>query len=128
MIPEEHKDSIISSGLEFMSSITACYGAEKGMELWDTIASTLGKDVKGEIFFAMINGHYTAKIRVSGTVVDRIASIKTIRTYSGLGLKEAKDLSDEMQSGKAIVLKLTAPSLRAEAIREFSRLGHTLTR
>ena len=127
MIPEDHKDAIISSGIEFMSSITACYGAEKGMELWDTIASTLGKDVKGAIFFAMINGRYTAKIRVSGTVVDRIASIKTIRTYSGLGLKEAKDLSDEMQSGKSIVLNLTAPSLRAEAIRELSRLGHLLT-
>jgi hypothetical protein len=127
MIPEEHKDSIITSGVEFISSITACYGADKGMELWDTIASTLGNDVKGAIFFAMINGQHTAKIRVSGSVVDRIASIKTIRTYTGLGLKEAKDLSDEMQSGKAIVLKLSAPSFRSEAIRELSRLGHVLT-
>jgi hypothetical protein len=127
MIPEEHKDSIISSGLEFMSSITACYGADKGMELWDTIASTLGNDVKGAIFFAMINGQHTARIRVSGTVTDRISSIKTIRVYTGLGLKEAKDLSDEIQSGKTIVLKLTSPSLRGEAIREFSRLGHLLT-
>ena len=58
----------------------------------------------------------------------KVEVIKVVRAATGLGLKEAKDLSDEMQSGKAIVLKLTAPSLRAEAIREFSRLGHTLTR
>jgi hypothetical protein len=125
MIPVEHKDSIISSGLEFMRSITECYGADRGMELWDTIASALGNDVKGEIFFAMINGEYTSKLRVTGMVNDRIASIKTIRTYTGLGLKEAKDLSDEMQSGRPILIKLTSASLRTEAIRELCRLGHT---
>lgn len=124
MIPQDHKESIISSGLEFMRSITECYGVDKGMKLWDDIASTLGNDVKGEIFFAMISGEYTTKIRVSGTVHDRIASIKTIRTYTGLGLKEAKDLSDEMQSGKVILLKLTDPKLRTSAIRDFRSVGH----
>ena len=108
-----------------MRSITECYGADRGMELWDTIASALGNDVKGEIFFAMINGEYTSKLRVTGMVNDRIASIKTIRTYTGLGLKEAKDLSDEMQSGRPILIKLTSASLRTEAIRELCRLGHT---
>jgi hypothetical protein len=125
MIPVEHKDAIISSGLDFMRSITECYGAERGMELWDTIASTLGKDVKGEIFFAMMGGEYVAKLRVSGVAVDRIFSIKTIRTYTGLGLKEAKDLSDEMQNGKTVVLKLTSHKLRNEAVRELTRAGHT---
>ena len=98
MIPAEHKETIISAGIEFMRSITECYGNEKGMKLWDDIASTLGNEIKGEIFFAMISGEYTTKLKVSGTVNDRIASIKAIRAYTGLGLKEAKDLWDKCKS------------------------------
>ena len=107
-----------------MRSITECYGSEKGMELWTSIADTLGKEVKGEIFFAMVSGEYTTKIKVSGTVADRIASIKTIRTFTGLGLKEAKDISDEMQSGKVVYLKILDPKFRMNAIRELRSVGH----
>lgn len=124
MIPLDHKEPIISAGLEFMRSITECYGTEKGMKLWDSIADTLGNGVKGEIFFAMVTGEYTSKLRVGGVVADRIASIKTIRTYTGLGLKEAKDLSDEMQSGKTVLLKLQEPTMRNHAIRELRAVGH----
>jgi len=94
------------------------------MELWDTIATALGKDVKGEIFFAMVTGEYTSKLRLGGTVADRIASIKAIRTYTGLGLKEAKDLSDLMQSGQTILLTLREPVMRSKAIHEFRSVGH----
>ena len=40
-IIEAHKEAIICNGLSFMRSVTECYGAEKGMELWDQIATTL---------------------------------------------------------------------------------------
>jgi hypothetical protein len=124
MIPTDHKEPIISAGLEFMRSITDCYGSEKGMQLWDSIATALGKDVKGEIFFAMVTGEYTSKLRLGGNVPDRIASIKAIRTYTGLGLKEAKDLSDIMQSGQSILLTLREPVMRSKAINEFRSIGH----
>jgi len=78
-IPVEHKEPIICAGMEFMRSITECYGSEEGMKLWDAIASTLDPSVKGEIFFAMISGQYTTAIRVGGAVSDRVASIKAIR-------------------------------------------------
>lgn len=123
-IPSEHKEAIIGSGLEFMRSITNCYGSEEGMKLWEAIASTLDSSVKGEIFFAMITGDYNSNLRVSGTVNDRVRSIKTIRTYTGLGLKEAKDLSDEIQSGKTVVLKLARPEDRTHAIFDLRSCGH----
>ena len=123
-IPVEHKEAIIGSGLEFMRSITNCYGSEEGMKLWEAIASTLDSSVKGEIFFAMITGDYNSNLRVSGTVNDRVRSIKTIRTYTGLGLKEAKDLSDEIQSGKTVVLKLARPEDRTHAIFDLRSCGH----
>ena len=71
-IPVEHKEAIVGSGLEFMRSITSCYGSEEGMKLWEVIAGTLDPSVKGEIFFAMITGEYNSNLRVSGSVNDRV--------------------------------------------------------
>ena len=95
MIPEDHKSAVISTGLHFMRSITEAYGADEGLKLWDTIASTLDPDVKGEIFFAMLTGTHNDTIVLRDiTTADRIACIKEIRTWTGYGLKEAKDTVD----------------------------------
>ena len=97
MIPIEHKDEVISTGISFLRSITLAYGQEVGLELWDTIADTLDKDVKGQIFFSMLTGESGSCITIRDydrTNVQRVAIILTIREVTGLGLKEAKDLAD----------------------------------
>lgn len=100
MIPEDHKTAIITNGLHFMRSITEAYGNEQGLELWEQIASVLGPDVKGQIFFAMITGTYNDRIYLKGInsnhVSNAVACIKEIRNWSGLGLKEAKDMYDRL--------------------------------
>lgn len=102
MIPEEHKTAIVSNGLHFMRSITEAYGAEKGMELWETITNTLDPDVKGQIFFAMITGTYNDRVHLKGlgdaAVHNAVSCIKEIRTWSGLGLKESKDMYDRLRN------------------------------
>ena len=65
MIPAEHKEDIIQSGINFMRVITEAYGTDEGMKLWDTIATTLDPDVKGQIFFAMLTGDYNGIINVA---------------------------------------------------------------
>ena len=97
MIPHEHKEEVIHTGIAFMRSITLAFGADAGMELWDTISSTLDPDVKGAIFFSMLTGESGNRITIrdyqrNGT--SKVAIIKAIRGCTGLGLKEAKDLSD----------------------------------
>lgn len=100
MIPEEHKSAIITNGMHFMRSITECYGAEKGMELWETIANTLDPEVKGQIFFAMITGTYNNRVHLKGLSTNNngVACIKEIRTWTGLGLKDSKDIYDRMRN------------------------------
>ncbi len=124
MIPAEHKGQIISAGMHFMRAITEAYGAEDGMRLWDTIASTLDPDVKGEIFFAMITGEYNDRIHVSKIGPDRVATIKAFRNVDKrrLGLKEAKDLSDLCQMGKVIVLEIE-PRNRVQIEKELLAIG-----
>ena len=99
MIPHEHKDEIISSGISFLRSITLAYGSETGMELWDTIATTLDPDIKGQIFFAMLTGESGSRITIrdydhAPQGGNKVAIIKAIREVTGLGLKDAKDQAD----------------------------------
>lgn len=124
MIPAEHKGQIISAGMHFMRAITEAYGVDDGMRLWDTIASTLDPDVKGEIFFAMITGDYNDRIHVRQIGHDRVAVIKAFRNHDKrrLGLKEAKDLSDLCQSGKVITLEIE-PKHRIQIERELMAIG-----
>lgn len=116
MIPTEYKGEIIQTGIQFMKSITEAYGAEEGMKLWDGIVSTLDPDIKAQVFFAMITGEYTTHIILPAQrTANRVGAIKAIRTVTGLGLKEAKDLSDEMEYKS---IKLTVePADRLQSIK-----------
>lgn len=124
MIPAEHKQEIIQSGINFMRVITTAYGTDEGMKLWDTIANTLDPDVKGSIFFAMLTGEYNDIISIHSYTngANRVTMIKAIRTVTGLGLKEAKDLSDYLQDGRSIQLKCD-PKNRANALHELRNAG-----
>lgn len=124
MIPAEFKEDIIQSGINFMRSITEAYGTDEGMKLWDTIAATLDPDVKGQIFFAMLTGDYNGVIKISSfqTSSDRVWRIKAIRAVTGMGLKEAKDLGDILDSGKTIQLKIN-PKKRTECLSELRNAG-----
>lgn len=124
MIPAEFKQDIIQSGINFMRSITEAYGTDEGMKLWDGIASVLDPDVKGQIFFAMLTGEFNGVITISSFQrgSNRIGMIKAIRVVSGLGLKEAKDLSDELGIGKTIKINCN-PKKRAEALAELRHAG-----
>jgi len=104
MIPIEHKQEIIQSGINFMRSITDAYGTDEGMKLWDSIASVLDPDVKGQIFFALLTGEYNGIVILTGhkAYADKISMIKAVRTVDTrrLTLKEAKDLCEDLMNGK----------------------------
>ena len=124
MIPEQHKEDILQNGINFIRSITEAYGSDEGMKLWDNIASVLDPDVKGQIFFALLTGDFNEQITISNykTNSDRISRIKAIRVASNLGLKEAKDLSDELESGRAIKLNIGSKR-RNQVLSELRRAG-----
>jgi len=124
-IPKEHEQNILRSGMHFMRAITEAYGSEEGMKLWDTIASTLDPDIKGKIFIALLTGEYNDRLIINLDMakynihVNRVEGIKAIRTVSGLGLKEAKDIHDNMVLGKQETLTIE-PTRRPEAIRHLA--------
>lgn len=107
MIPNEHRDAIISNGLHFMRAITEAYGAEEGMRLWETIAATLDPDVKGQIFIAMLTGTHNDTVVVRGinlSNIDKVKCVKEIRNWTGKGLKEAMDVWNTVYHGGSVQL------------------------
>lgn len=123
-MPEEHKEALIDTGMAFMRSITDCYGTEPGLLLWDRICEVLDPDIKGEIFLAMLTGEYTpGRLRISGITPERVSVIKCIRDITGLGLKESKDINDEMQLGKLVTITIQKGLSRNYASEKLRALG-----
>lgn len=118
MIPETHRTEIIQNGLAFMRSITEAYGTDEGMKLWETIADSVDPDIKAKIFFAMLTGEYINFITITGYAQgQKVPAIKAIRTVTGLGLKEAKDICDSLEYGnKTYRLQIADYSKRSEYI------------
>lgn len=107
---EENRRQLISDGIAFMRSISDQYGTETGLQLWDRICEVLDPNVKGEIFIAMLTGDTRAKLTISCSPHQyptyRILHIKAIREVTGLGLKEAKDLSDLMVNDQPVSITI----------------------
>lgn len=124
MIPAEHKQEIIQSGINFMRTITDAYGTDEGMKLWDTIASVLDPDVKGQIFFSMLTGEFNGIVTIHSSVpnANKVWRIKALRSVGGYSLKEAKDLCDSLDNGASIKLNVD-PKNRHNALRELRSAG-----
>lgn len=103
-LDQEDKDELISTGIAFMQSITRLAGPEDGMELWNQINEVLGDDIKGAVFFHMLMGGGGNFVSFTAGLADSrgnaVATIKCIRTYTGQGLKEAKDNWDASKTSR----------------------------
>lgn len=95
---EDTMEMVVRDGIRFLESLTRHYGPEEGMRIWDGIGEVIGSEVKGQIFFAMLTGESSNRVKFvqkAGNNGNAVAIIKAIRHASGCGLKEAKDKHDE---------------------------------
>lgn len=129
MIPEEHKQDIIQSGINFIRSITEAYGSDEGMKLWETMADTLDPSIKGHIFFAMLTGEYNSVISIYkfASAANKVSMIKALRVVDKrrLGLKEAKDMCDSLLVGNSIKVEVE-PNTRNSALLQLRMAGFTV--
>lgn len=129
MIPEQYKEQVIVNGVQFIRTITAAYGADEGIKLWETISAVLDPDIKGQIFFAMLTGGDNHRvIRIKGlnsfyTRDSKVPLIKLIREIAGLGLKEAKDAVELLEVNTAVTITRYENVSRAHAINQLLAMG-----
>lgn len=125
---EDSLAQVVYDGVRFLQSLTAHYGADKGMEIWETIGNAVGKEVKGRVFFAMMTGETTGRVRFSvdtspgQPLPNAVSCIKAIRTHTGLGLKEAKDIWDASKN-KMVHVDCPTPDIGRMLARDLRNLG-----
>ena len=124
----EQQEELVVSGTEFMRVVTETWGPEKGMELWDSIATTVGSDFKGAVFFTMLTGEHIGDVRLLNADVQQyVEVIKVVRNYTGYGLKEAKDACDRVRGTynrtSPEKLPLVNKRLRKEFVKKLRDLG-----
>lgn len=127
MIPEEYKEQIVESGIDFLRTIKEAYGSEEALTLWEQINSVLDPDIKGLIFLRLLTGEYSGSITVVGFEgADRVGRIKTLREITGLGLKETKDLDDKVYYFKGSFKVVPVGFKRNQAIKKLESAGYIL--
>ena len=125
---KELDPTLIFNSLNFVQSITKNYGAEQGMAMWDTIADTIDRRLKLEVFKAMMSVNQSeGVIRIVDVhpSADTIKLIKTLRQYTSYGLKEAKDDIEDLRKGMS--LEVTVPyHEHPQAVYDFRVAGFIL--
>jgi hypothetical protein len=132
---DEDKDELynvlINDSIRFLESLGNYYGAERAMEVWSALGPTVGEDVKGQVFMNMLSGNnHSMRLELSRSATPysghthsiAVPVIKTIRTATGLGLKEAKDLWDNTEV-HSVFLTCISRTHANDARREFLKLG-----
>lgn len=116
-------EQVIADGMHFMRSLCLHYGNDKGLEIWEALGDAMGTEVKGKILFAMVNGGHADQLRFRALQAESLGNavtvIKTIRHYTGYGLKEAKDLWDNSKNG-FVTIRSSEADMRAfrESLRD----------
>jgi ribosomal protein L7/L12 len=104
----ETLEDVVNDGVMFVKSLTRHYGADKAMEVWEAMNVALGTEVKGRVFFRMIEGSSASEvkfrignIRANGSV---ISAIKLVREYTGYSLRDSKIAVDQSDFSTSTVI------------------------
>lgn len=116
-------DEVVFDGIRFLESLTRHYGPEKGMAVWESMGHALGDEVKGKVFFSMLTGESSNRIRIrAGSCQNAVAAIKAIRMGTGKGLKEAKDIWD-LSKHQVVVVDDVVHEEKRGMVRSLRELG-----
>jgi len=109
---------VVSSARAFIRSLMEVYGHTEGLRVWETIRSNLGDEAAGDIFVGMLIGRPDITVHSIGP--NYIDAIKTVRSFTSMGLKEAKDFCEAVRDGEPQTIRFGDQS--EGSIDEFTKL------
>ena len=127
-LTSEQEASIIPAAVYFLRALTTSLGPEVGLHVWDQINATIGNDIKGKVFFAMLTGSVGTDIILRGhrsgqTVTNKVEIIRAIRAVSGQGLYEAKQVADALLAGSEQRIQSQSFELRDLNVKKLWAVG-----
>jgi len=121
----DQEASIIPAAVYFLRALTNSLGTEVGLHVWNQINATIGNDINGKVFFAMLNGAAGTSIILQGvqTFTNKVEVIRAIREVSGLGLYNAKKVADALVAGQEQRIDSESFELRDHNIKKLRAVG-----
>jgi len=121
----DQEASIVPAAVHFLRALTNSLGTEVGLHVWNQINATIGNDIKGKVFFAMLNGAAGTSIILQGvqTFTNKVEVIRAIREVSGLGLYNAKKVADALVAGQEQRIDSESFELRDHNIKKLRAVG-----
>jgi ribosomal protein L7/L12 len=119
----DNEKSVVIDAIALVRSLTKAYGPEEGSKFWDAIASTARPQLKNAVFLAMLTGEYEDNVtfRVRPGHTQKIASIKAIRHYTGMGLTESKEAYEKSEFSPVTIR--VQPEQRKSCVMELRSYG-----
>lgn len=120
----DQREALVGNSIMFMRTITEVFGVDMGQRIWDRIADEVDPCLKQDILMSMLMGNIGRRIsfRRGPNAYEAVAVIKAIRSATGLGLKEAKDLWDN-SAQRLTQVEIKDQESGRTLIRELRQLG-----
>lgn len=103
-------NEFVEASVNYLAAMQARHGTEKAHELWTKMGAVIGPEVQMDVFKLMLTGDVgeTITFRVDPTVkangqFNKVNCIKAVRSFTELGLKEAKDIVDQSETSAQAV-------------------------
>ena len=106
----EDMERLVFDGINFLQTLTKTHGSVAGQQLFTSMSEFLGREFSDQVWMKLLTGEtssdrsfkvYYMSMPNSVNIPNKINVIKTIRQFTGLGLKEAKDVADDIFGGVA---------------------------
>lgn len=93
--PFDETEALLTDALNLLHTLGRIHGAERAMQMWETLGQVLGPDIKNQVFMMMLRGAAPTRVRMrrpETVTVTSLNAIRSLRTATGWGLHEAKTL------------------------------------
>jgi ribosomal protein L7/L12 len=117
-----HKTQAIEAATRFLRTLKYTHSPEVSVDVYDSLKEILGKEFIGCVLQEMIAERYN-RIVILHDIPNgvRIQVIKLLREYTGIGLKEAKDIVDDVVfNGRRVPIREQPPETTPFGIDELA--------
>lgn len=103
-----YSTKLVSTAIEFLRVAGHELGTEFGQEKVNAMLDAFDPELKAQVFMHLLVGEYSYALRIqtkpSVYYQNKIEAIKAIRSVTGFGLKESKDITDAADAGQPIAV------------------------
>lgn len=118
----DQKNQLLSDGHYFLRALCDVGGAELANDIWSQLADIVSPVYRKDMLMHLLVGEL-GPVVITNPGPNKINTIKTIRQYTNLGLKESKDIVDAAHYNGKGQISINDPNMRRAFIADLKAIG-----